>query len=54
LNLIIDSVSDYKEISETLNLKLGHVDLKEGDSRNIELPDDSVDGIITSPPYSID
>ena len=53
LNLMIDSVSDYKEISETLNLKLGHVDLKEGDSRNIELPDDSVDGIVTSPPYSI-
>jgi DNA modification methylase len=53
LNLMIDSVKDYKEISETLKLKLGDVDLKEGDSRNTEIPDNSIDGIITSPPYSI-
>ena len=53
LNLMIDSVKDYKEISGKLNLSLGSIDLKKGDSRNIELPDNSVDGIITSPPYSI-
>ncbi len=53
LNLMIDSVNDYKEIVETLNLKLGDIDLKEGDSRKVELPDNSIDGIITSPPYSI-
>lgn len=53
LNLMIDSVKDYKEISGKLNLTLGSIDLKKGDSRNIELPDNSVDGIITSPPYSI-
>ena len=53
LNLMIDSVKDYKEITETLHLKLGNIDLKIGDSRKVELPDNSVDGIITSPPYSI-
>lgn len=53
LNLMIDSVRDYKEITETLQLKLGDVDLKVGDSREVALPDNSVDGIITSPPYSI-
>jgi len=53
LNLMIDSVKDYKEIVETLQLRLGNVDLKEGDSRKVELPDNSIDGIITSPPYSI-
>ncbi len=53
LNLMIDSVKDYKEIFKTLKLKLGDVDLKEGDSRNTEIPDNSIDGIITSPPYSI-
>lgn len=53
LNLMINSVKDYKEITNKLNLKLGNVDLKIGDSRKIELPDNSVDGIITSPPYSI-
>lgn len=53
LNLMINSIKDYKEISDKLNLILGSIDLKIGDSRNIELPDNSVDGIITSPPYSI-
>ncbi len=53
LNLMIDSVKDYKEIIEELQLKLGDVDLKLGDSRKAELPDNSIDGIITSPPYSI-
>jgi len=53
LNLMIDSVKDYKEIVNKLNLKLGNIDIKIGDSRNVELSDNSVDGIITSPPYSI-
>ncbi|MBI4656569.1 MAG: hypothetical protein HY746_07475 [Elusimicrobia bacterium] len=53
LYLMIDSVKDYKEIAEKLHLKLGNVDLKMGDSRKIELPDNFIDGIITSPPYSI-
>ncbi|MBS3906732.1 MAG: hypothetical protein KGZ49_06810 [Syntrophaceae bacterium] len=53
LNLMIDSVKDYKEIVNKLNLKLGNVDITIGDSRNVELSDNSVDGIITSPPYSI-
>ena len=53
LNLMIDSVKDYKEIAETLHLRLGNIDLKVGDSRKVQLPDNSVDGIITSPPYSI-
>jgi len=53
LNLMIDSVKDYKEIAGKLNLKLGDVDLKIGDSRTVDLLDNSIDGIITSPPYSI-
>lgn len=53
LNLMIDSIKDYKEIVNKLNLKLGNVDITIGDSRNVELSDNSVDGIITSPPYSI-
>ncbi|MBI5561205.1 MAG: hypothetical protein HY883_08045 [Deltaproteobacteria bacterium] len=53
LNLMIDSVKDFKDINDKLNLRLGRVDLKIGDSRNIKLPDNSIDGIITSPPYSI-
>ena len=53
LNLMIASVRDYIEIKERLNLRLGDVKIESGDSRNLRLPDNSVDGIITSPPYSI-
>jgi DNA modification methylase len=47
------AVKDYVEIKEKLNLKLGNIKIEIGDARNIKLQDNSVDGIITSPPYSI-
>jgi DNA modification methylase len=50
---MIASIKDYTEIKNKLNLILGSVDIKVGDARKINLPDNSVDGIITSPPYSI-
>ena len=53
VDLMLTSVKDYIQIKEKLNLKLGDVTIEVGDSRNIRLPDNSVDGIITSPPYSI-
>lgn len=53
VDLMLASIKDYIEIKEKLNLKLGDVKIEVGDSRNIKLPDNSVDGIITSPPYSI-
>ncbi|MBL7074332.1 hypothetical protein ISS37_03720 [candidate division KSB1 bacterium] len=53
LNLMIASVKEFIEIKERLNLKLGDVKIEIGDSRNVKLPDNSVNGIITSPPYSI-
>jgi tRNA G10 N-methylase Trm11 len=53
LELMIASVKDYVEIVEQLNLKLGKVDIREGDARALDLGNESVDGIITSPPYSI-
>ncbi len=53
VDLMIASVKDYIQIKERLNLQLGNVEIKLGDARNIRLPDNSVDGIITSPPYSI-
>jgi DNA modification methylase len=51
LDLMIASVKGYTEIVNKLNLKLGKVDIKIGDSRALKI--ESVDGIITSPPYSI-
>lgn len=53
LELMISSVSDYKKISDNLKLRLGSVDIKTGDSRALTLANESVDGIVTSPPYSI-
>lgn len=51
LDLMIASVKGYTEIVDKLNLKLGKMDIKIGDSRELKI--ESVDGIITSPPYSI-
>jgi len=53
LDLMILSVKDYVDIVKELNLKLGKVDIRLGDSRNLPFDDNSIDGIITSPPYSI-
>lgn len=53
VDMMLASVEDYIQINKELNLKLGDVKIKVGDSRNIKLTDNSVDGIITSPPYSI-
>ncbi len=53
INLMIASVEDYIEIKNKLNLNLGNVVIETGDSRKLPLHDNSIDGIITSPPYSI-
>uniref|UniRef100_A0A7V0Z427 site-specific DNA-methyltransferase (cytosine-N(4)-specific) n=1 Tax=candidate division WOR-3 bacterium TaxID=2052148 RepID=A0A7V0Z427_UNCW3 len=53
LELMIASVRDYVEIVKKLKLVLGKVDIKTGDARALALDNESVDGIVTSPPYSI-
>jgi tRNA G10 N-methylase Trm11 len=53
LELMISSVDDYEKAARELNLQLGTVDVREGDARHLSLKDDSIQGIITSPPYSI-
>lgn len=53
LELMISSIKDYVNIKERLNLNLGKIDIKVGDSRGLSLDSESIDGIITSPPYSI-
>ena len=51
--LMIGSVKDYASAANELGLHLGKVDIKQADARSLPLGDESVDGIITSPPYSI-
>ncbi len=53
LELMILSVKDYVDIIRELRLRLGKADIRVGDSRNLPLGDNSIDGVITSPPYSI-
>jgi len=53
LTLMIKSDRDFRDIAKELNLKMGRVEIKTGDSRNLPLDNNSIDGIITSPPYSI-
>jgi len=53
IELMIASVSDYIEIVKKLKLKLGTVDIRNSDSRLLLIEKNSIDGIVTSPPYSI-
>lgn len=53
LQAMIQSVEDYVTVRNKLGLTLGCVDIREGDVRNLPIQDESVDGILTSPPYSI-
>jgi len=53
LEQMISSVDDYKRAATQLKLQLGNVDIREGDARHLPLKDESIQGIITSPPYSI-
>jgi len=50
LEIMISSLTDYYQIAKKLNLKLGKMDIKAGDSRKLPLDSESIDGIITSPP----
>ncbi|HPC35422.1 MAG TPA: DNA methyltransferase [Candidatus Marinimicrobia bacterium] len=53
IEVMISSVSDFVDIVKELNLKLGKIDIKTGDSRTLPLSNETIDGIVTSPPYSI-
>ncbi len=50
---MIASVEDYHHVVEELGLELGDPQIYQGDARDLQMKDESVQGIITSPPYSI-
>jgi len=53
LELMLSSVNDYCQIIKELDLPLGKTEIKRGNCRALPLEDESMDGIVTSPPYSI-
>ncbi|MCD6359725.1 MAG: hypothetical protein J7M38_02600, partial [Armatimonadetes bacterium] len=50
---MLASVRDHLRAKQTLGLQFGEVDIRHGDVRDLPVESGSVDGIITSPPYSI-
>ncbi len=50
---MIESLNMFNELRNTYNLDLGETEISQADVRNLKIPSDSIDGIITSPPYSI-
>lgn len=53
LGFYLQTVTRSLETIEKLNIKLGIADIRLGDARKLNLTDDSVDHIVTSPPYAI-
>ncbi len=51
--LMLASIKDYRDIVTKLGLKVGRVNIQDGDARQLLLEDNSIQGVITSPPYSI-
>jgi DNA modification methylase len=45
-------ISSFIQVRDKLNLKIGDAKFEIGDARNLTLEDNSIDAIITSPPYS--
>jgi DNA modification methylase len=53
LHAILVTVRKFNELKKRLNIQLGKVEEKKGDAKGLDLPNESIDGIVTSPPYSI-
>jgi len=50
---MVNSVRDHADIREELGLAYVEPDIRKVDARKLPLSDESIDGIVTSPPYSI-
>lgn len=48
----LQAIRNFASVRDELRLELGKADVRIGDARKLDLKDNSVDGIITSPPYS--
>jgi hypothetical protein len=46
------AIEQFHSVKQELGLELGKVEVHTGDCRRLDMADDSVDAIVTSPPYS--
>lgn len=52
LKRYVEQITSFIQARDKLNLKIGNARFEIGDARNLHLEDQSIDAIITSPPYS--
>ena len=52
LKRYLGQINSFIQANENLNLKIGNARFEFGDAKNLSLEDNSIDAIITSPPYS--
>lgn len=52
LNRYLEQIKSFVTIKEKISLEIGKAEFFDGDARQLELLDCSVDAVITSPPYS--
>lgn len=52
LNRYVSTIRNFQTAREKLGLKIGGSKIIEGSALDLSLKDDSIDGVITSPPYS--
>jgi 23S rRNA G2445 N2-methylase RlmL len=52
LKRYVGQISSFIQIRDKLNLDIGNARFEIGDARNLTVEDNSIDAIITSPPYS--
>ncbi|MFN6946847.1 MAG: DNA methyltransferase [Cytophagaceae bacterium] len=52
LKRYVGQIYSFIQVRDKLNLKIGNARFEIGDARNLPLEDNSIDAVITSPPYS--
>jgi len=52
LQRYIGQINTFLEVRNNLNLKIGEARFEIGDARNLPIEDNSIDAVVTSPPYS--
>lgn len=53
LERYVQAIKNFAKMKEELGLRIGNADIKQGDACKLEdINDNTIDGIITSPPYS--
>jgi DNA modification methylase len=53
LDMILENVKRFDTLKDKFHIKLGEHEVRRADARYLDVRDNEIDGILTSPPYSI-